>query len=207
MSQLSLFGNEESEKSRSCQAGFPVSRSPLPDSVEARQMTATSGRKCSELLPNLDPVGCLVKMLLESSIWRSTRRYLTWKAKATPQGRLYFQLAVSVPHIEGIGYSLLPTPQVAFSAPNKNANIKQWGEDKTLWHMAKNDSWPDKLWPTPASRDYKGGVKDWSTRERDGKPRRDSDMTLPDQVAPGGQLNPNFVCWLMGFPKNWTEVD
>ena len=206
MSQLSLFGNEELEKSCSCQAGFPVSHSPMPDSVEARQMTATSGRKCSELLRNLDPVGCLVKMLLESSIWRSTRCYLTWKAKATPQGRLYFQLAVSVPHIEGIGYSLLPTPQVAFQAPNKNANIKQWGEDKTLWHMAKNDSWPDKLWPTPNAGDYKAGFSNAPNRQQSSLPRT---VGIIEGIKSGGcgTLNPEWVGWLMGFSPRWLDVD
>lgn len=34
-------------------------------------------------------------------------------------------------------------------------------------------------WPTPASRDHKGGA-DWSKRTRNGKPRSDSSKTLPD---------------------------
>jgi hypothetical protein len=34
-------------------------------------------------------------------------------------------------------------------------------------------------WPTPASRDYKGGA-DWSKRTRNGKPRLESTKTLPD---------------------------
>jgi hypothetical protein len=34
-------------------------------------------------------------------------------------------------------------------------------------------------WPTPASRDHKGGA-DWSKRTRNGKQRLDSERTLPD---------------------------
>lgn len=54
----------------------PASPFLLPGSEEARRTTAISGRKCSELLQNCGPVGSLVKMLLESSTWRSTRCFL-----------------------------------------------------------------------------------------------------------------------------------
>ena len=88
-------------------------------------------------------------------------------------------------------------------------------------------------WPTPCSRDHKGGA-DWSLRQRDGKPRKLSDMTLPDAVrmwptptksdgcggpgrsgrdggmnlrtAAGGSLNPTWVEWLMGWPLGWTDL-
>jgi len=36
-----------------------------------------------------------------------------------------------------------------------------------------------RMWPTPMSRDGKGGA-DWSKRQRNGKPRAESAMTLPD---------------------------
>ena len=42
-------------------------------------MNATCGRRCAELLPNCGPIGCLGKMLLASSIWGSTKRFLTWQ--------------------------------------------------------------------------------------------------------------------------------
>lgn len=58
------------------------------------------------------------------------------------------------------------------------------------------------LYPTPSSRDWKGPTKE--RRLRDGKVRRPCDDTLDQRV--GGQLNPDFVEWLMNFPKGWTEV-
>ena len=45
-----------------------------------------------------------------------------------------------------------------------------------------------QMFPTPVKRDYKG-----ASRKKD---------MLPDKV--GGQLNPTFVEWLMGFPRDWT---
>lgn len=87
-----------------------VSLFPSPGSAEAVRMTVTSGLKCCALLKNSGPLGSLAKMLLESSTWRSTRCCLTWKPKATPQGRLLFRLAPSTPRTDGIESQLLPTP-------------------------------------------------------------------------------------------------
>lgn len=58
-----------------------VSRSPMPGNAEARMMTATSGRICSEQYKNADPLGSLVRMLLESQRWSSKARLLKWECK------------------------------------------------------------------------------------------------------------------------------
>lgn len=91
------------------QGDSPASHSPFPGTDEARRMTVTSGRKCLELSKNSGPLGLLEKMLLESSEWHSTMCFLTWKAKATPQGRLYYQLQVSEPCTDDTEQRLLPT--------------------------------------------------------------------------------------------------
>ena len=57
------------------------------------------------------------------------------------------------------------------------------------------------LWRTPSARDWKGmSARSWRERERG-----DQTPTLPDQV--GGQLNPTWVEWLMGFPLGWTDCE
>lgn len=63
------------------QGGSPASRSPSPGSAEAQKMTVTSGRKCSELLTNSDPLSSLARMLLVSSRWYSHLVNLLWKAE------------------------------------------------------------------------------------------------------------------------------
>lgn len=89
---------------------FRANRLALPGSEAARQMTVISGQKCLELSKNCNRIGLLEKMLLDSSRWASTQRYLIWKARVTPQGRLYFQLVPLVPAIEGNEWPLWPTP-------------------------------------------------------------------------------------------------
>ena len=44
----------------------------------------------------------------------------------------------------------------------------------------------DMNWPTPTSRDHKGGAN-LENRQRDGNPRKESDMTLPDAILNGGR--------------------
>lgn len=57
-----------------------------------------------------------------------------------------------------------------------------------------------RLYPTPAGRDWKdsGLNTDYSQREghAPGSPR-----------VVGGQLNPTWVEWLMGFPLGWTDLE
>jgi hypothetical protein len=52
-----------------------------------------------------------------------------------------------------------------------------------------------ETWASPAARDW-----------RSGRGRSDNGHTpqLPEQV--GGQLNPTWVEWLMGFPLGWTDL-
>ena len=49
------------------------------------------------------------KCLWSPSQWASTKCYLTWKPKATPQGRLLFQLAPSMRPTEETESGLLPS--------------------------------------------------------------------------------------------------
>ena len=121
----------------------PASRSALPGSEEARRMTVTSGLRCLELYRNSGPLGSLVRMLLGSSIWRSTRCYLTWKASATPAKHLLFQLVASMPHTEDTELRLWATPR---------AND---AEKRGMISADKRNGLPAEVlfWPTPSASD------------------------------------------------------
>jgi hypothetical protein len=53
------------------------------------------------------------------------------------------------------------------------------------------------FWATPTSLDWRSGKASQQTMERNRRP-------LSEQV--GGQLNPRWVEWLMGFPFGWTAL-
>ena len=56
----------------------------------------------------------------------------------------------------------------------------------------------ERMFATPCARDYRTGQ-----RKRYDNPARANNLN--DQV--GGQLNPTWVEWLMGFPLGWTDLN
>jgi hypothetical protein len=52
-----------------------------------------------------------------------------------------------------------------------------------------------QMLPTPAARDWKSGT---------GRQENGHTPQLPEVI--GGQLNPQFVSWLMGFPVDWCDM-
>ena len=78
---------------------------------------------------------------------------------------------------------------------------------KAQGHSMSNLNDAVTQFPTPTKRYYKGGAN-WINRQRQGKPRPESDMTLCDVVEmAGGSLNPTWVEWLMGWPLGWTDLN
>ena len=65
-----------------------------------------------------------------------------------------------------------------------------------------------RLWPTASSRDHKGGYI--GGRIRNNKVSRDTlDVAVQwtdNQSKIGGQLNPQWVSWLMGYPVDWCDL-
>ena len=92
----------------------PASPFPVPGNNGDLRTNGIYGPKCSALSGNCTPLGCLEKMLLASSIWGSTRRFLTWSRQATPLGFSYFLLSPSAHGMSAKELSssamLLPTP-------------------------------------------------------------------------------------------------
>ena len=200
----------------------PASRLVLPGSEEARTMTVTSGRKCCELYRKSGPLGSLVRTLLESSVWRSTRCYLTWKASATNAKRLLFRLVPSTPRIEGTGWQFwvgtptasmskrsdkfahgsTPTPaEAAMMFPTPTRFDTECGDLKGKEYNGQSRHamkliQAAKLWPTPLAQAGKGPG---NSKKKQGGPNL--------QTAVGGQLNPTWVEWLMGFPAGWTDLE
>jgi len=184
-----------------------ASLSPLPGSAEARKMTAISGQNLVGSWLNSGPLGSLEKMLLATSAWASMTCFLTWKDKATPAGRLLFQLAPLTHRTEETGFGLWPTARAADhkGAVNPTAAQKAFnrGFSPNLPEMVTARA--AGLWPTPTARDHKGGRKP-ETLEASG---RGSTNSLNDALTCQGQhgsLNPTWVEWLMGFPEGWTDL-
>lgn len=86
---------------------------------------------------------------------------------------------------------LWPTPTASLADKGGRITPRKGREGGTLIEAisARN-------WATPTARDWRSGKASQATHERNSRP-------LSEQV--GGQLNPTWVEWLMGWPTGWTE--
>ena len=217
-----------SKESRSSQVGFHANPSPLPGSEKARTTTVTSGLKCSESYGKRSPLGSLVRMLLVSSTWHSTKCILTWKVKVTKSNRSLFQLAVSMPRTAEIesGFWLTPT-SVAIAERSEESMQKRFDYRKKIGRngvgagcLAEQVKWSKegspigymtkRMWPTPTRREY-FPPRLPNTMSKTGRNPMTNSLGDAVQYMEGkdhkqtGLLNPNWVEWLMGYPIGWTE--
>jgi hypothetical protein len=150
-------------------------------------MTDISGRRCLGLSKLCGPAGLLEKMLLATSLWASTRCYLTWKPQVTPVGATLYRLSPQTPRTDEIDAGLLGTPTAAADAVGSTGG----GQGKSL----RTDV---KMWPTPTARDYKDNGNSPAELAR-------NSVTLATHA--GGSLNPEFVEYLMGYPVGYTDLN
>lgn len=208
-------------------AGSPVSRSLSPGTEKARLMTVFSGLRCSEWSRNSGRLGCLEKMCLESSIWHSTRCFLTWKISVTPRRRLLYRLAASMPRTSGNGSLFWPTPTTGAPLYGGTGNMNQLKalekagkltaeEVRNLssgsggrsnpelieWLMGYQKAFTELL-PTPTASDYKGAPQGRYITGGYRHNLRELLESTPRGIT--GRMNPEYVEWLMGYPIGWTE--
>lgn len=173
--------------------GSPASLLATQGSSEARQMTVTSGRMCLELSRKSGPLGCFLRMCLESSTWRSTRCYLAWKPRATKQRRLLSRLVPSVPRIGEIGSGLLPTLTATDAAPITGGElyVTKTGTVRARYKLHSSNR---GLLPT---------LTQHGNYNRVGASPNSGDGLA---TVLGGNINPEFAEWFMGFPVGWSEL-
>ena len=211
---------QDLKQSPSFPAASPVSPSPPQESGGALRMNATCGRKCAALLPNCGPVGCLGKMLLASSIWGSTKRFLTWQKRDTLFSHSYFRLAASA---RGMNASELLSSRLMFPTPlasdkntcrdaahldaylSYNGIFRKRNKDGSIWSLSLSAA---VYYLTPAaSEGYRSTLKPEAFRDK--SPATNLSAQIIHQEKPLSEkaaLNPDWVEWLMGFPQGWTAV-
>ena len=211
---------QDLKQSPSFPADSPVSPSPPQESGGALRMNATCGRKCAALLPNCGPVGCLGKMLLVSSIWGSTKRFLTWQKRDTLFSHSYFRLAASA---HGMSASELLSSRLMFPTPlasdnntardaasldvylSDNGIFRKRNKNGAVWSLSLSAA---VFYLTPVASDGFRSTLKPSSFAPEKKDRNLSAQVIfrekpeLDTMA----LNPDWVEWLMGFPKGWTDV-
>ena len=172
------------------------------------------------VITELKPRFVLGEMLLASSIWGSTKRSLTWQKRDTLFSHSYFRLAVSA---HGMSASellssrlMFPTPLASDKGTVKDAqSLDVYLSDNGIFRK-KNKS--GAIWSLPlsaavfyltpvASDGFRSTLKPsaYDPKKKNGNLAAQvifQENPLSDKAA----LNPDWVEWLMGFPKGWTEL-
>lgn len=108
------------EESMSSQADFLASLSPLQVRERERMITVTSGHTCSVQYGRSDPLGSLVRTLLESSQWFSPARRLKWEInplfseKMTEKEYCYDKSMSSKPSVRILNVKDIPSNRCLF---------------------------------------------------------------------------------------------
>ena len=140
------------------------------DLGKEKKMNATSGRTSLELLHSKDPLGSFAKTFMVTLPWVSTKCSLTWKAKATPQGRLLFQLVPKMHPTEetdsGLSQEMWATPNTMDHLPPRSEEATKKmqeghrkGRSRPSNLREQVDEQTMKLWPTPNAWDGNRGPR------------------------------------------------
>ena len=159
-------------------------------------------------------------MLLASSIWASTKRSLTWQKRDTLFSHSYFRLAASA---RGMSASELLSSRLMFPTPlasDKNtcrdaANLDVYLSDNGIFRKVNKSGaiWSLSLsaavfYLTPAaSEGYRSTLKPTAFRGKPPTSNLSAQVLRQEQpLSETAALNPDWVEWLMGFPRKWTDV-
>ena len=188
-----ILGEGESMLS---QADFPARTSAQPAKV---QESTAQGPECGSTWP-----GSFAKFDPNSSLWRTPQCSLlegldvfleTWPRWGTMRNGACWELTTLAPRTGEIESGLWPTP-IATEWKNgcgKTGSRPVAAAMKAGWKLSE----AVRFWSTPTCRDWKSGT---GAQERPGH-------ALPLSSAIGGQLNPPWVEWLIGWPIGWTDCE
>jgi hypothetical protein len=182
----------------SSRARYPVSPSQEQESEKEQQTNATSGPRCCASSASLDLQRSLESKCRERLRWAgSTMFSLTWKRKATPAGRSYYQLVASGRPTSGNGCGSWQTPSVeeAGRQGSEAAYMEYVENGRTTQCRLRNQVYMAS-WQSPAVHDAKGTDYQRYTERGIGEGRS---CALQDQAQLASWPTPN------AGPQNDTD--
>jgi hypothetical protein len=200
-SQLTLFAE-----------AFPASRTRSLADVPAATTRATSGPNSPDSFASVDPDGSWRKtcqgysqVTLDGSLETFCE---TWPRAGMTRSGTAYRRPNSAPLTDAIASGSWPTPDAgAFNLTETPSTVLARQAEQKARGINGNGfglrlATAAQMWPTPASRDFR------SPSLKVGQPEyfRAPTAGIPLPEAIGGQLNPTWVEWLMGYPLGWTAL-
>ena len=168
--------------STSSAGGSPARTSARRGKAQASTASVPAcGESSHDLLPHSGPDGCWWRMCLLSVLADMTGSRQTWKRQATPSGRPWWVLTTWEHPIDASASGSWPTPRASEFDGRGGAQRTPGTGGATLSQSVKQ-------FPTPTAN------------------RRDGLQSHAQNIV-AGSLNPQFVEWLQGYPRDWTEVE
>jgi hypothetical protein len=208
--------------------GTLASRSPLPDNAEEIPTLDISGPICGESFATYDHASRSWKTYQATFQWDSDEYSETWpKSGSMRSGRCYPRPELERPTSEK-EFSLLPTPRANMGGgetsgrrlrpsghkgtTNLTGWVKMWptirssdaergGRGDLIQAVRGNPNSHYKMWPTPRASENENRQTKPTPSQMNGTHGK----SLAAEV--GGQLNPTWVEWLMGFPLGHTALN
>ena len=194
----------------SYQADFRASPSALPEAGRGQTTLDGFGLSISGSSKSVSLNGLLLRMLQHSSVFLSSKESTeTFKRKVTKSGYTYYQLRELEHHTREDGVLLLPTPAATDYKRQKLAPAALGRKSPHLvLYAALISAGVIKLSTPTTSQDFKR-IRAQIPSERAGT----HGTVLPGSLGRafpsliGRAIHPEFVEWMMAFPKNWTNPD
>lgn len=183
--------------STSSAADSPAKISPSPERVLVLQARGVgSGANTTDSFARFDPA---------TSSWRTSQHCFleglekyseTWPRSGMTRSGTAYRLPTLVPLTVETESGLLPTPVAQGDGKSYEAHMAMKARMGRKTCTSLDVMARSGMWPTPTAQDSanNGGASQYDRN------------SLPLNAAVGGSLNPTFVEWLMGFPRDWTEV-
>ena len=123
----------------------------------------------------------------------------TWPRAGMMQNGTVYRLQPSAPITAGIASGLWATPQ---ARDYRTGQASRWNNPKRSRNLNDHVVAKASIWPTPTTQDAKnnGSI---SQHRRNSLPLNAAVMQKNNVAT---LLNPTWVCWMMGWPKNWTST-
>ena len=99
-----------------------------------------------------------------------------------------------------------PTPTATLATKGGRVTPRKSREGGTLIEAVSARSWPTPCASASASASASKGSSPASLIRKSGKSRVNDRIDHAVMASDGGQLNPEWVEWLMGWPIGWTEL-
>lgn len=198
-------------------ADIPASPSALPDQGEVQKIKDISGQKCIALYERSGRDGSLPRMLLDILTSVSTRLPHRWKLKASPSGRLLFQLLPLTPRTGVTGSGLWPTP-TAQTRGRPDIAMQQALKGEPLYKRRDKEGTGRQfsivdymiyrsLLPTPTASDCKGATDNCKKLQQGELSYLRYYLHFRQKpISVTSYPHPSFVEGMMGYPIGHTDL-